>query len=46
MEKLLFYRLRQLKKMHKNAIANNNYVFANNIAIRMDEIKKTNHTKC
>ena len=38
MKKLLIYRLRVLKKMHKNAIAKNNYVFAQNISIRMDEI--------
>ena len=38
MKRLLIYRFRVLKKMHKNAIANNNFVFANNIGIRMDEI--------
>ena len=43
MKKLLFYRLRQLKKMHKNALANNNFVFANIIAIRMDEINDLIH---
>ena len=40
MENLLNERLRKLEQVYADALANNNYTFALNIHIRIDEIKE------
>ena len=40
MENFLNERLRKLEKVYEDSLANNNYTFALNIHIRIDEIKE------